>query len=287
VQPPAPTAQQPAPSEIPPDLAEAGFYPTATEGFEHGLVVLAMGHAFWLLRHDSGYRLLIEPQWLDPVRHQLAGFDRENTLWPPPPIADASPARKIKMVTPLLWALAVLAVFRAENQYPGRLEALGAVDPQAIFHHGEWWRLGTALFLHADLSHLLSNLFSGVFIFSAVVTTIGLVRGWLLLALSSIAGNLAAAAMHYSTPYESLGASTAIFAGLGLLTGRAIRAILQTAHPHRWRAVFVPFASGAILLGLYGAGGVEVDALAHVTGFAAGLAAGAAVAKRVNVSSQK
>jgi membrane associated rhomboid family serine protease len=264
---------------VPGDLAEAGVYPTSTEGFDHGLVVLAMGESYCLVPSDTGYRLLVEPPALAAVRAQLACFDRESVGWPPRPMAENPPAWKFELFTPLLWALVVLAVFWGQGAWPGSWEEAGALDTRAVFDHGEWWRLGTALFLHADVGHLVSNVFSGIFVFAAVFSTIGRRRGWLLLALAAIAGNLAAAALNYPGPYQSLGASTAIFAGLGLLTGRAIRVLRRTGQPHRWRAVFVPLAAGLTLLGLYGAGELHTDVGAHVTGFAAGLTLGFAAAR--------
>jgi rhomboid protease GluP len=248
----------------------AGAYPTAEEGFEHGLVVLAMGSPYWLVPDDAGFRLLVEPQALEAVRGELACFDRESIGWPPRPIAE-DPLRRFELSTPLLWALVLMAAYCAQGLLPGRLEDAGALDAQAVFDRGEWWRLGTALFLHADLGHLISNMLSGIFAFSAVLSTIGRRRGWLLLALASVTGNLAIAALNYPGPYRSLGASTAIFAALGLLTGRAIRAVQWDGRPHRWQAVFAPLAAGITLLGLFGAGGLHIDVGAHATGFAAGL----------------
>jgi membrane associated rhomboid family serine protease len=255
---------------FPGDLAEAGAYLTASEGFDHGLVVLAMGLPYWLVPSGARFRLLVEPQALDEVRGQLACFDRESIGWPPRPPAQA-PGRRFELATPLVWAVAVLAVFCGQSIWPGRLEEAGALDTQAVFDHGEWWRLGTALFLHADIGHLVSNGLSGIFAFSAVLSTIGPRRGWLLLALASLTGNLAIAALNYPGPYQSLGASTAIFAGLGLLTGHAVRAIPGDRRPAHWQAVFAPLAAGITLLGLFGAGGLHVDVGAHATGFAAGL----------------
>ena len=259
---------------VPDDLAEAGVYPTSAAGFDHGLVVLAMGQPYWLAPDKSGFRLLVEPSAIEAAREQLECFDRESLDWPPRPAAPEAPARKTEFFTPLLWALAVLAVFCGQNEWPGAWETAGTLDARAVFGHDEWWRLGTALFLHADLGHLTSNVLSGIFVFAAVLSTIGRCRGWLLLAVASIAGNFAIAALNYPGPYRSLGASTAIFAGLGLLTGRAIRAVRRARHPHRWRAVFVPLAAGLTLLGLFGAGDLRTDVGAHVTGFAAGLVLG-------------
>ena len=261
---------------IPEDLVEAGFYRTATDGFAHGLVVLAMGRPYWLMPSDGGHRLLVEPAALPVAREQLARFDRESVGWPPQPIGGDLPAGRTEFITPLMWGVLVVEVFGVQGRWPGSTAA-GALDTQAIFDRGEWWRPATALFLHADVGHLASNLLGGLLVFSAVVSTIGLRRGWLLLALASFAGNVAVAGLNYPGPYQSIGASTAVFAGLGLLTGRAIRVVERDYHPHRWRAMFVPLAAGLTVLALYGAGaagGLQVDVLAHLTGFMAGLALG-------------
>jgi len=128
------------------------------------------------------------------------------------------------------------------------------------------------------LGHVLANSVSGFFVFSAVTSTIGRLRGWLLLALAAAAGNLAVAALNYPGPYRSIGASTAVFAGLGLLTGRAVRVIRGENGQLRWRTVSVPLAAGVTLLGLFGAGGLHTDVMAHATGFVAGLVLGASAA---------
>jgi len=264
---------------VPGGLAEAGVYPTAAEGFDRGLVILAMGEAYWLVPDESRFRLLVEAPALEAVRGELACYERESLLWPPRPPA-APHARRLELATPLLWALGVMAVFACQGFWPGRLETAGALDAEAVFDRGECWRAFTALFLHADLGHLVSNVLSGIFAFGAVTTTLGVRQGWLLIALASVTGNLAVAALNYPGPYRSLGASTAVFAGLGLLTGRAIRAAPLETGPQRWRGVLAPLAAGVALLGLLGAGGLHVDIGAHATGFSAGLVWGFAAASR-------
>ena len=265
---------EPAGGQAPEALSEVGAYPTAADGFDHGLVILAMGRPYWLMPAGDQYRLLIEAAAADEAREQLASFDRESSQWPPRPAAATAPARRLELATPLFWGLAVSAVYWDQLQWPGHWEKLGALNAPAVLDRGEWWRLATALFLHADLGHLLSNLLSGIFVFASVLTTFGRRRGWILLALASVAGNFFAVVLHRSGAYSSLGASTAIFAGLGLLTGRAVSFSPRADHPHRWREMLVPLAAGTALLALYGAGGPQVDVVAHVTGFAAGLAFG-------------
>jgi membrane associated rhomboid family serine protease len=272
---------EPTSERVPEELAEVGIYASAAEGFEHGLVVLAMGQSYWLVPSDAGYRLLVEPRMSAAMREQLACFDRESVGWPPRPAAEIAPARRFELLTPLLWAFAVWVVFGCQQEWPGVLEAAGALDARAVFDQGEWWRLGTALFLHADVGHLISNVVSGTLVFAAVIATIGRRRGWLLLALAAVAGNLAIGALNYPGPYRSLGASTAIFGGLGLLTGRAVRVLRWTHRPRGWRPVFGPLAAGTTLLALFGAGGLHTDVGAHLAGFAAGLILGFATVSRI------
>jgi len=259
---------------VPDELVEAGVYPTAAEGFDHGLVVLAMGWSYWLVPAETGYRLLVEPPALGAVREQLACFDRESIGWPPRPPREVAARGQLELLTPLLWAAAVLVVFGFQQEWPGVLEQAGVLDARAVFDRGEIWRLGTALFLHANVEHLVSNGISGLLAFSAAISTLGRRRGWGLLALAALTGNLATAALNYPFPYRSLGASTAIFAALGLLTGRAARVLQQRHRPRRWRPVLVPLAAGLTLLGLFGAGGPNTDVEAHLAGFAAGLTLG-------------
>ena len=252
---------------------EVGSYATLAAGSERGLVVLAMGEPYWLVPSGEAYRLLVEPPILEKARVQVAQFEHEGIDWPPRPVWEGVPTHNARTLTPLLWAIVVAALFHAQGEWPAITER-GLMDAQAVFEHGEWWRLATALFLHADNGHLISNALIGIIVFSAVISTIGERLGWLLLAGASLTGNLMIAAIIYPAPYRSLGASTAIFAGIGLLTGRAIGLMRHTRRPHRWRAMFVPLAAGLALLGLYGAGGLHTDVGAHVTGFLAGLGFG-------------
>jgi rhomboid protease GluP len=264
------TTEPNPPEPLPENLIEVGVYASEPAGFEHGLVVLAAGRPCWLVNDARGYRLLVEPNSADEIRRQLRCFDRESVGWPPPPIRDPAIARSRDAISPLFWALAVIGIYWGEIAHPAWVR-LGVLDSDAVFHHGEWWRVGTALFLHADAAHLISNGLSGIIVFSAVVATFGRWRGWLTLLVASLLGNVASAAINYSAPYRSLGASTAVFAAVGLLTGRAISlAAKSPARAHRWRAMFVPFAAGATVLALFGAGGVQIDVMAHLTGFLGG-----------------
>lgn len=251
---------------------EVASFPSLGEAEEHALVALAIAGAYWLQPTGDGYRLLVEGDLAERVRKHLAAYARERRTWPPSPVAYHVGKRSFDLVTPLLWSALALACFYF--RWPEPDAAL--LDADAIFSRGEYWRAATALFVHANATHVISNALVGIWVFAAVIATLGRAFGWSLLALSAIAGNLAVAAINHGTPYRSLGASTAIFAGLGLLTGRAVATLLAHRRSASWGAAFVPLASGFTLLALFGAGDAPVDIGAHACGFLAGTVLGAA-----------
>lgn len=259
-----------------------GRYASTATGFEHGLVALAAGCPFWLMPEAEDFRLLVTSADAAHVREQLDRFDRESRGWMPRPEVERAPARRLVLFTPLLWVGAVIAGFAAQARWPG-LSAAGALDPVRMFGGGELWRAVTALFLHADPAHLVANAISGFFAFAAVLTTVGRARGWWLIATTAVIGNLAAAALQIGAAYRSVGASTAVFAALGVLAGRAVRVSVASRRrrEHWMRAAFLPLGTGIAVLALFGAGDQRVDVLAHLTGFMAGVVGGLLAGSRL------
>jgi rhomboid protease GluP len=262
----------PAGEPAPENLVAVGTYPTFSAGSERGLVVLAMGLPYWLEPAGDAFVLLVEAPTHAAVREQLARFERESVGWPPAPLRVGGALRAVDLVLAMAWAVTLFGAFWASIRWP-QIVATGALDAHAVIARHEMWRPFTALFLHADSGHLVSNALGGILVFSATTATLGARRGWLLIVIAAAIGNLLSAAVQYPEAYRSIGASTALFAGLGLLTGHACAHALR-AERRRWRALFVPLAAGATVLALHGAGGVRVDLGAHVCGFGVGLALG-------------
>jgi rhomboid protease GluP len=146
--------------------------------------------------------------------------------------------------------------------------SVGALEAGAA---GEWWRAFTALTLHVDQEHLLGNLLFGVVAGVGAGRLLGPGVAW-----SSIVGAGALAnlvEMLISPPaHRAVGASTAVFAALGLLVGLAWRRQLAPRE-RRWY-VFAPLIAGTCLLTLLGAGTAHVDALGHALGFLFGVGIG-------------
>lgn len=262
------THADPGDARLPDDLVEAGLYRSAQEALEHGLVVLATGRSCWIVPEAGIHRLLVEPAGLAHVLDQLERFDRESIGWPPLP-AVLPATHRLDLITPMLWAGIVMAVFSRQHLHPEWMD-WGALDAGAVITRGEWWRILTALFLHADAAHVLSNVLGGLLVFSALITTLGRARAWWWLAVASLWANAITVTINHSLPYRSVGASTAVFAALGLLAGRAAGIVARERRGRSWHRMLLPLASGSVVLALYGAGGLRVDVGAHLAGFCVG-----------------
>jgi membrane associated rhomboid family serine protease len=151
--------------------------------------------------------------------------------------------------------------------------AAGRVDGDLI-RAGEWWRTVTALTLHADVRHLLGNLVFGVFFGIFAGRLLGSGVAWLTVVLAAALGNTANTLL-LDSAHMSIGASTAVFATLGLLAGYVWRGQLMAQD--RWSTRLGPIIGGLALLMFTGTGDANTDIGAHLMGFVCGFAAGMAL----------
>lgn len=137
---------------------------------------------------------------------------------------------------------------------------------------GEWYRCTTALLLHADSMHLAGNLL-GIAIFATAVCSItGWGVGWLLILASGISGNLINAYV-YEYGHSSIGASTAVFGALGLLSSYQFLKKIRSS-VSRFQ-VLLPLGAGLALLAFLGSSS-HTDIMAHLFGFLSGVFMGLA-----------
>jgi membrane associated rhomboid family serine protease len=151
----------------------------------------------------------------------------------------------------------------------GRLVDLGALQPFLIAD-GQFWRLFSAMFLHAGLLHIGFNAYALWLFGSMVESNLGRTR---MILVYVVAGFLASVASYAFGPVESVGvgASGAIFGVFGaFIAFNYRRRHLAIASANlRWAATL-------LLLNLFlafGFGG-RIDWRAHLGGLIAGLAAG-------------
>lgn len=149
------------------------------------------------------------------------------------------------------------------------LRPIGRMHAESVVA-GQWWRGVTALTLHVDVAHLASNIaFGSLFGFMAGRLLGGGVA-WLGIVVAGTVGNIINGYVQ-EPDHSSIGASTAVFAALGILVAHALRDITDRDRLlRRWK----PLIGGVVLLAFTGVGGERTDVVAHVTGFLAGLITG-------------
>jgi rhomboid protease GluP len=220
-----------------------------------------------------GWKILVPPESLTASCQELRLYVAENRNWPPP-LPPAHPM--IENTLPTLSVLILLATFHnitgldlnLMGRYPVDWLDIGNAHAGLILK-GDWWRLVTALTLHADWLHLFSNLVIGGFFIVSLCRDLGSGLAWTLLLASGVLGNLANAYVQLPS-HSSVGSSTAIFGAVGLLG-----AITLVRHRnnlrHRWP---LPVAGALALLALLGTEGKNTDLGAHFFGFLFGLLLG-------------
>lgn len=140
--------------------------------------------------------------------------------------------------TPLTYVL-ILAnciMFAVEMAYGDTMNtenlfSLGGLWPDSVIQDHEWWRLGSAMFLHAGPEHLISNMFAlwilGRFVESAMGTwRTAVIYG--VGGLVSMAGVIGLTQAGFVEPNLLVGASGAIFALLGAIALRRLADFLAT-----------------------------------------------------------
>jgi membrane associated rhomboid family serine protease len=223
----------------------------------------------WLLLVDAGIETA--------ARAQLDRYALENP--------GRAPAAALRLhanawTGSIAYALVLLGVGWAAGRHAGGFSwwEAGALDAGAV-RDGEWWRAVTALTLHVDIAHLVGNIGFGAVFGYLTSQLLGPGVAWGSILASAVLANLATG---WIAPRDhvSIGASTAVFAALGLLASFSWRS--RGAERRRWAYRWAPLIAGVALLAFTGAGGDRTDVLAHVTGFAMGVLAGAIHAARIS-----
>jgi len=240
---------------------------------ELSLVLSAVGIEHRIEPAEQGWQLRVAPGQHDAARLEVERYVLENAVVPerPPRLVtlDSGWAGVLGFWL-VIWCLPWLesTFFELPWREVGAMHAADVRD-------GEWWRTITALTLHGDFAHLIANSGFGALFGLFVGRFLGSGFGWLLVLLAGALGN-GLNALLQPDGFRSLGASTATFAALALVTTYVWR--LGYFRGSGWRRSLAPLGGGLALLALTGTGGENTDVVAHFTGFAAGAGLGAAAA---------
>ncbi len=217
----------------------------------------------------DGWQMWVHTDTADEALSQIRSYEEENA----DSVSTWLPAQTFSAAQASFMVLAAIAVVQAVTGFGVGISrsvwiSVGSADAGLILR-GELWRVVTALTLHADVVHLMSNLVIGGFFVLWLCREIGPGLGWLSILLTGILGNTINAVVQ-SPLHNSIGSSTAVFGAIGILSG--LRAHENAAAS---RSVFVPLMAGIILLAFLGSGGERTDIGAHLFGLASGVAVGA------------
>ena len=242
---------------------------------QRALVLMAVGIESEILPAEDRYVLLVPADRAEAARIQLERYEAENRVveLPPAPLFTHPNA----WLGTALYVLVLMAVgyLAGERTFRADWVDLGALTG-TIAHTHEWWRVITSLTLHADLGHLIGNmLIGGVFGYFAG-QLFGPGVAWASILSAGALGGIVDGLLMPNT-HDTIGASGAVFATLGMVAAYAWR---QRANPRmRWAQRTAPLLAAAGVLAMLGSGGENTDVLAHLTGFASGIAFGIGYAR--------
>lgn len=244
---------------------------------EWSLVLRSQEIRHGVTSRPEGYYVTVEGRDAERSVEALRAYEEENKDFRP----RARPRERLpfaqSMAAPLIAAAMMLffAVTGPVAMRSGWFTA-GTADSYRILH-GEAWRAITALTLHADMAHVLGNALAGTVFLSFLFRRLGAGRGTFLVLLAGALANLGNAALHAAMhePHRSIGASTAVFATVGVLAATQLT-IDHSVGVRRWTDRVGPIVGGMALLGMLGSS-AHSDLWAHFLGFVAGALVGVIV----------
>lgn len=241
---------------------------------EWATVLAADGIPHRLRLRLDGWALIVAASDAETAREALDAYDRENATGIVGPVGEPPARVRGAAAVGVAVGLLLIGFFAVTGTRANRSAWFerGSADAARIVA-GEWWRTVTALTLHADAPHVAGNAAASGLLVGALSHQIGPgVALWLVL-LAGLGGN-ALTAVAYGTHHASVGASTAMFGAIGILTAtRLIARGPQPAARKRWMIV----AASLALLALLGTS-PGADLAAHLFGLLLGGALGLAAA---------
>jgi rhomboid protease GluP len=236
-----------------------------------GLVLSAVHVPYHIHHHNHTWQLFVTADNELRALYELESYFSENKDWPPrPTIPDHEFIPLVQPPTLLLMgALILFYTVTGTWEQQSLWFTQGAGNAERILEESEWWRLLTALTLHADSVHLLSNCLIGGWLIHFFCRLTGSGLGLFAILVSAGCGNLINV-LAQGPNHQFVGFSTAIFAVIGMLSSLAY---LRKKHFTGTHILF-PLMAGAALLAALGSSGEHTDLGAHLFGLVCGLLSG-------------
>lgn len=237
---------------------------------DRALVLAALQIPHHLVDDGESCALVVPAERSAQAVEELRLYEEENPPVQPRPRKKIEYQDSLPGVVAYVLIVCAVAWLAGYSMFEANWFAAGRVDGTLI-REGEWWRTITALTLHSGVRHLLGNLVFGVFFGIFAGRLLGSGVAWLAVLIASMLGNTANTLLLESA-HRSIGASTAVFATLGLLAGYVWRGQLMAQD--RWPTRMGPIIGGLALLMFTGTGDENTDIGAHLMGFVCGFGVG-------------
>ncbi|HET7624034.1 MAG TPA: rhomboid family intramembrane serine protease [Verrucomicrobiae bacterium] len=237
------------------------------QAMDWSLVLISQGIESTIEHSEEfGWGLIVSDEELERAKIAIENYNAENVRWPW--------RRRIQREIVFDWgALAwvfLIGLFFYLQSLGTNLREAGLMDAQAV-SRGEWWRLSTAIFLHANIGHFAANAGIGFFLLGLTMGRFGTGIGLFAAYLAGVLGNVATWLAFEN--HLSLGASGLVMGCVGLL---AAQAFSWRKHPQALRYFLTGIAGGVMLFALLGLSPGS-DVLAHAGGFVGGFLIGIAL----------
>lgn len=237
---------------------------------DRALVLESTGIPYQIVEDLSSCALVVPAENSPQAMTELRLYDEENPPRQSKSVQSVKPQNAAPGVIAYLAVIVAIAWFEGLSLFGQDWMGAGRVDG-ILVRAGEWWRTVTALTLHSGLRHLAGNIVFGAFFGYFAGRLLGSGVAWAAIVVSGATGNLLNTLLLEST-HRAIGASTAVFAALGILAGFVWRARLMSQE--RWPYRVGPIVGGFALLMYTGTGDANTDIGAHLMGFLCGLASG-------------
>jgi len=237
---------------------------------DRALVLHSLDIPYEIIRSTDTAALAVPGEFAERARSELWQYEQENRKSKPPRPVITEYQNGIPGALVYVIVVCLVAWMAGESLFNRDWLSAGRVDGELI-RGGDWWRTLTALTLHSGLRHLLGNIGFGVLFGILAGRLVGSGVAWLAIVLAAGAAN-AFNTLLLDSSHRSIGASTAVFAALGLVAGFAWRGKLMSQD--RWPYRLGPIVGGIALLAFTGTGDDNTDIGAHLAGFVCGFAGG-------------
>ena len=244
------------------------------QAMDWSLVLVSQGIESTIdFQDESGWGLILPESESEHALGILRQYQLENRHWPWR--QEISSQGVLFDWGSIGWVVLVSFFYWIQTHANASFRADGLMDAVAV-SHGEWWRLFTAIFLHADLGHLAMNASFGLLLLGLTMGRFGTGIGLLAAYLAGAGGNIATWLI-YLDGHRSLGASGMVMGCVGLLAAQGLFA--ARGHSNAWKYFVAGIAGGAMLFVTLGLN-PQSDVLAHLGGFVSGLALGTVLRMR-------